>query len=103
ATVSDRAQQIALRKRPITGVSEFPNLAEKLPERRPYPVAPEVHRYAGEFEAMRDEPAGEPVFLATMGTIAQHTARATFVTNLFAAGGIHVSAAGASAGVDEVV
>ena len=41
-----------------------------------------------------------PVFLATMGTIAAHTARATFATNLFAAGGIAVDAAGATDGVD---
>src|SRR5690606_8470929 len=78
AVRQERAAQIARRERPITGVSEFPNLGETLPERRPYPVAPEVHRYAGEFEAMRDHPAVQPVFLATMGPIAAHTARATF-------------------------
>lgn len=103
AVRSDRALQIAQRKRPITGVSEFPNLAETLPERAPYPVAPDVFRYAGEFEQMRDEPAPQPVFLATLGPIAAHTARATFATNLLAAGGIGVGVAGATANVDEVV
>jgi len=103
AVRSDRALQIAQRKRPITGVSEFPNLAETLPERAPYPVEPDVFRYAGEFEQMRDEPAPQPVFLATLGPIAAHTARATFATNLLAAGGIGVGAAGATANVDEVV
>lgn len=103
AVRDDRALQIARRKRPITGVSEFPNLAETLPERRPYPVPPEVFRYAGEYEAMRDEPASNPVFLATMGPIAAHTARATFVSNLFAAGGIAVGVAGATDGVDVAV
>lgn len=103
AVRSDRARQIAERKRPITGVSEFPNLAETLPERTPYPVEPEVFRYAGEFEAMRDEPARQPVFLATMGPISAHTARATFATNLLAAGGIGVGAAGATTSVDDVV
>ena len=35
-------------------------------------------------------PPRAKVFLATMGTVAAHTARATFATNLFAAGGIDV-------------
>lgn len=95
-TVSARALLIAKRKRPITGVSEFPNLGEELPERRPYAAAPDVHRYAGEFEAMRDEPTATRVFLATLGTAAEHTARATFATNLLAAGGIGVDVADAS-------
>ncbi len=103
ATRQDRAAQIATRKRPITGVSEFPNLAETLPERQPYPVAPKVFRYAGDFEAMRDARAANPVYLATMGTVAAHTARATFVTNLFAAGGIAVGVAGATESVDDVL
>ncbi|HPU13543.1 MAG TPA: methylmalonyl-CoA mutase family protein [Aeromicrobium sp.] len=103
AVREDRATQIATRERPITGVSEFPNLAEELPERTPYPVAPDVFRYAGDFEALRDAPAANPVFLATMGTVAAHTARATFVTNLFAAGGIAVGVAGATASVADVV
>ena len=38
-----------------------------------------------------------------MGTVAAHTARATFATNLFAAGGVHVEAAGATEGVDDVL
>ena len=46
--------------------------------------------YGEAFEALRDEPAESKVFLATMGTIAAHTARATFAANLFAAGGIDV-------------
>ncbi len=103
AVRDDRAQQIAERKRPITGVSEFPNLAEVLPDRTPYPVEPDVFRYAGDFEALRDEPATHPVFLATMGPISAHTARATFATNLLAAGGIAVGVAGATAGVDELI
>ena len=70
-----------------------------LPEREDVP-----HRYARHygwaFEDMRAEPAERPVFLATMGPIAAHTARATFATNLFAAGGVAVEAAGATADVD---
>lgn len=102
-TRGDRTAEIADRSRPITGVSEFPNLAEVLPERRPYPRPPLVHRYAEHFEALRDEPAAMPVFLATMGPIAAHTARATFVTNLFATGGIGVGVAGATSDVAALV
>ncbi|WP_460800553.1 methylmalonyl-CoA mutase family protein [Nocardioides pacificus] len=98
-----RDKEIARRKRPITGVSEFPNLDEVLPEREPHPAASAVRRYGAPFEALRDEPATTPVFLATMGTIASHTARATFATNLFAAGGIRVELAGATDGVADVL
>jgi len=92
AVVVERERQIALRKRPLTGLSEFPNLGETLPERRPYPPgAPytrsSVRPWGHAFEALRDDPAST-VFLATMGTVAAHTARATFASNLFAAGGI---------------
>lgn len=100
--VAKREAEIARRKRPLTGVSEFPNLAETLPERSPDPLNDRVRRYGASFEALRDEPAAEPVFLATLGTIAQHTARATFVSNLLAAGGIAVDVAGATSGVDDL-
>ena len=73
---------------PVTGLTEYPNLAETLPERDGEPD--DVRRYGAAFEALRDEPATTPVFLATMGSVAAHTARATFATNLFAAGGIAV-------------
>ncbi len=102
-TVSDRALDIARRKRPVTGVSEFPNLHEELPQRRPYGRTQPVLRYAHEFEAMRDDRAAQPVFLATLGRVAQHTARATFAANLFAAGGIDTVTAGATDGVEAVV
>jgi len=86
--VTERELQIALRKRPLTGLSEFPNLDETLPERRPYAAgARTVRSWGHDFEALRDDPAGT-VFLATMGTVAAHTARATFASNLLAAGGI---------------
>ena len=89
--VRERDDQIARRKRPLTGLSEFPNLAETLPDRRPLPDgALTVRPYGRAFEELRDEPAPGTVFLATMGTVAAHTARATFASNLFAAGGIGV-------------
>jgi methylmalonyl-CoA mutase len=102
-TVSARALEIAERKRPITGVSEFPRLQEELPERRPYAEPLDVHRYSGEYEALRDARAATPVFLATMGSVAAHTARATFAANLFAAGGVDTVIAGPTEGSDEVV
>jgi methylmalonyl-CoA mutase len=97
ATVKRREAEIAKRKRPITGLTEFPNLDETLPEREPTDEWDDVRRYGASFEALRDEPAADPVFLATLGTVAQHTARATFATNLLAAGGIR-SATGAHDG-----
>ena len=58
--------------------------------------------YGEAFEDLRAEAATSPVFLATMGTVAAHTARATFATNLLAAGGVSVDAAGATKGVEAV-
>ncbi len=89
---------IADRSRPLTGISEFPHLAETLPEREPWGRTG-VH-YGQAFEDMRAEPAPSPVFLATMGPVAAHTARATFATNLFAAGGVAVDVAGPTDGVE---
>jgi methylmalonyl-CoA mutase len=63
----------------------------------PVTIAPlPAHRVHEEFEALRDAADrhkarfGEwpKIFLANMGTVAQHTARATFAKNLFEAGGI---------------
>ncbi|MDO9496852.1 MAG: methylmalonyl-CoA mutase family protein [Nocardioides sp.] len=102
-TVARRETEVAKRKRPITGLTEFPNLAEVLPERQPDGAFDDVRSYGASFEALRDEPAATPVFLATLGTIASHTARATFAANLFAAGGIATEAAGATSGVDDLV
>jgi len=104
SVVAEREKQIANRKRPLTGLSEFPNLHETLPERASYPEGtPEASRYGHAFEALRDEPASQQVFLATMGTVAAHTARATFASNLFAAGGIDVVNEGAHDDVDAVL
>lgn len=99
--VARRDALVATRRHPITGLSEFPNLAEVRPERRGEPDP--VRRYGAAFEALRADPPTGRVFLATMGPVAAHTARATFATNLFAAGGIGIDAAGATAGSQEVV
>jgi methylmalonyl-CoA mutase len=109
ATRERRARDVAHRRRPITGVSEFPNLAEK--PLRPQPSAtgsgglPKV-RYAEAFEALRDladaQPERPKVFLATIGPVAAHTARAAFAANLFQAGGLATENAGPGADPEQI-
>jgi methylmalonyl-CoA mutase len=98
-----RADDLAHRRMPVTGVSEFPNLTEQLPQRRPAPVPVEGglprHRYAEAFELLRDRSdaflaatgSRPAVRLATLGSPAAYGPRVTFATNLFAAGGIAVT------------
>ena len=65
--VARRDEAVARRGRPLTGLSEFPHLGESLPTREPDDTWGEVRRYGAAFEAMRDDPAARPVFLATLG------------------------------------
>ncbi|MEV4096408.1 methylmalonyl-CoA mutase subunit beta [Streptosporangium saharense] len=92
ATWSARSDNIAHRRDPITGVSEFPNLGERPPTRPPRPRPAGGVRYAQEFEALRDladaQEVRPAVFLAVIGPVAAHTARASFAANLFNAGGV---------------
>jgi methylmalonyl-CoA mutase len=100
ATWQDRSRKLARRREPITGVSEFPNLAERPVEREPAPAAP-----AGGLPRVRRDEAYEAlrarsdahlaatgsrptVHLAALGPAAAHTARLSFASNLFQAGGI---------------
>ena len=109
-TWSRRSQNLARRRDPVTGVSEFPDIAEQGPE-IPCPPAyqPEggnnalpVVRYAAAFEELRaradraaQEEGNRPsIFLATLGPLSEHTARATFCKNLFEAGGIRAISSG---------
>ncbi|MGW0759879.1 methylmalonyl-CoA mutase family protein [Streptomyces sp. NPDC002814] len=95
-----RSAKLAKRREPITGVSEFPNLAEKPVERASAPAAPSgglprVHRDEA-YEALRARSDAHlaatgtrpRIFLAALGPAAAHTARLTFAANLFQAGGI---------------
>ncbi|MFC9925851.1 methylmalonyl-CoA mutase family protein [Streptomyces sp. NPDC127190] len=99
-TWAERSKRLAKRREPITGVSEFPLLAEKPVEREPAPEPP-----SGGLPRVRRDEAYEElrarsdahlaatgarprVFLATLGSAAEYTARATFAANLFQAGGI---------------
>ncbi|MFJ6463329.1 methylmalonyl-CoA mutase small subunit [Streptomyces sp. NPDC091387] len=101
ATWAARKKNLARRKEPITGVSEFPQLAERAVEREAVPSAaapgglPVVRRDEA-FEALRARSDAHlaatgrrpRVFLAALGPAAAHTARASFAANLFQAGGI---------------
>ena len=93
-----READVATRRRPITGLSEFPRLEDPVPGRRNL-----SYRWGSAFEALRREPEVARAFLATLGTVAAHTPRAGFATNLLAAGGIAVDVAGATGGVDDLV
>lgn len=115
-TWTARADRIGHRKDPITGVSEFPNLHETLPSRAPFPAVGSVgdddgglprRRYAQVFEELRDRADAQPerpqAFLATVGALAQYTARASFTTNLLHAGGIDVVEGPGGTEMDDVV
>ncbi|NDK24190.1 methylmalonyl-CoA mutase [Streptomyces sp. TR1341] len=99
-TWAERSKKLAKRREPITGVSEFPLLTEKPVEREPAPKAPSgglprVRRDEA-FEELRARSdahlaatgARPRIFLATLGSAAEYTARASFAANLFQAGGI---------------
>ncbi|MEU3792819.1 methylmalonyl-CoA mutase family protein [Streptomyces fructofermentans] len=100
ATWAERSTKLARRREPVTGVSEFPHLDERPVERRPAPEPPagglpRVRRDEA-FEALRARSdahlaatgARPRIFLAALGPAAAHTARLTFASNLFQAGGI---------------
>ncbi len=89
-----RDDDISHRRTAITGVSEFPNLAEPpLPQENP---ASGVRRYARSFEDLRDRSDAylrrtgrrPTVLLLPIGPLAEHNIRTTFATNLLASGGI---------------
>ncbi|HEY9439627.1 MAG TPA: methylmalonyl-CoA mutase small subunit [Streptomyces sp.] len=103
ATWAARSRDLARRREPVTGVSEFPDLAERPVEREPYPAAgissgaglPVVRRDEA-FEALRVRSDAHlaatghrpKVFLAALGPASVHTARASFAAHLFESGGI---------------
>jgi methylmalonyl-CoA mutase len=114
-----READIAHRKTPLTGINEFPDLAET-------PLAqtdslPGVARYAAEFEQLRNRSdtylgsngARPTALLIPVGPLAENNIRATFAANLLASGGIEavnpgmldadgVAAAVAAAGTPKV-
>ncbi|MEV5170317.1 methylmalonyl-CoA mutase family protein [Streptomyces flaveolus] len=99
-TWAERSKRLAKRREPITGVSEFPLLAEKPVERTAAPEPP-----SGGLPRVRRDEAFEElrarsdahlaatgtrprIFLATLGSAAEYAARSAFAANLFQAGGI---------------
>ncbi|HEX4705010.1 MAG TPA: methylmalonyl-CoA mutase family protein, partial [Pseudonocardiaceae bacterium] len=91
-TWARRSANLATRVDAITGVSEYPNLAETPVIREPLPDEPRGGlprvRYAAAYEEFRDRTHAPTVFLATLGPVAAHSARAGFAANLLQAGGI---------------
>lgn len=94
AVAQTRASDIAHRRAAVTGVNEFPNLAE--PALAEHDSLPGVRRYARDFEALRDRSdaalaasgARPSVLLVPLGPLAEHNIRTTFASNLLASGGI---------------
>ncbi|MEZ5844657.1 MAG: methylmalonyl-CoA mutase family protein [Hyphomicrobiaceae bacterium] len=121
-TLQDRIEKVRLaregdaarRRIQITGTSEFPPLAEPIakvlgvprrpavpPSRTAFPPLPS-RRLAEPFEALAERAAAHAartgtrptVFLANLGPLAEHSARALWITNLLAVGGIAVVSQG---------
>lgn len=97
------AQAIDRRKVALVGVSDFPGaadqaLADGQSAAAAAPLPPVRHAQA--WEDLRDageaRPDTPPVFLATWGPRARHSARAMFTTNLLAAGGLRGTDPGGS-------
>lgn len=97
-TRAERDSDVAHRVTPLTGVNEFPNLAEA--PLTPHQSAPQgsrtVYRYGRAFEALRDRSDAflaehdcrPTVLLIPLGSVAEHNVRTTFASNLLASGGI---------------
>ncbi|XXF80793.1 methylmalonyl-CoA mutase family protein [Myxococcaceae bacterium GXIMD 01537] len=110
-TRAARDKAVRTRKLPIVGVSEFPHLGEAPVRRavRPRSGAPasaagaglplRPARVAESFESLRDASdrflaahGKRPrAFMANLGSVAEHTARATWIANTLASGGIEPS------------
>ncbi|WP_407918458.1 methylmalonyl-CoA mutase family protein, partial [Kitasatospora sp. NE20-6] len=116
ATWAARSKALAERREPVTGVSEFPNLAEQPLVREPAPAPPSGGlprvRRADAYEELRARSdahlaatGSRPLlFLASLGSASAHTARSTFAANLFQAGGIETVTEGTfeTSGASEV-
>ncbi|GAB3439695.1 methylmalonyl-CoA mutase family protein [Streptomonospora sediminis] len=116
-----RRHSISRGRDPITGVTEFPDLDEPPIRREPPPEPAAVpaagsaalppRRYAQDFEDLRDRSdthlaatgARPQVFLATLGPVAAHTARAAFARNLLRSGGIETAGGDSAGGAADAV
>ncbi|WP_067799495.1 methylmalonyl-CoA mutase family protein [Nocardia beijingensis] len=94
-TKAARDTDVAHRKTAVTGVNEFPNLAER-PLSEAARRTGRVARYGAAFERLRDrsdaylaEHGARPkALLVPLGSVAEHNVRVTFIANLLASGGI---------------
>ncbi len=107
-TAAERAQRIATGREQLTGVSTFPRLGDDGVTVSPRSAAPGLTkgvetvaaftptRLAAPFEALRDAAdafkartgKAPQIFLASLGELAVHSARTTWIRNFLAAGGI---------------
>ena len=105
-----RADDVAHRRTAITGVNEYPNLAEPpLPPSscgRRRPLRSRFRSPAYRSDAYLERTGARPaVLLLPLGPLAEHNIRATFAANLLASGGIEAVNPGTvdAAGVADAV
>lgn len=102
-----RLGRLANRKEPVTGVSEFP-AADAATAGVEYDAGFPLRRPAAPFETLRDaaDQAGNArIHLAALGSLADHTARSTWITNFLAVGGLAIDGGetdGASSPIEAV-
>ncbi|MBU3064817.1 methylmalonyl-CoA mutase small subunit [Nocardia sp. NEAU-G5] len=102
ATRAQRDRDVAHRKTSVTGVSEFPNLAE-MPLSEAARVPSPIARYGAAFEQLRNRSDsylathGErpKALLVPLGPVAEYNVRVTFTANVLASGGIETINPGA--------
>ncbi|HCS56961.1 MAG TPA: methylmalonyl-CoA mutase [Gordonia polyisoprenivorans] len=101
-SLQTRDVAVAHRRESVTGVNEFPNLAEKPITGAPATTTdlvgatPRLARVGRAFEQLRDRSDAQfadtgtrpRILLLPLGSVAEHNGRTTFVANLLAAGGI---------------
>jgi methylmalonyl-CoA mutase len=108
-----RQKAFATRRESVTGVTDFPLLGAEAPAVSGAWAAPSASgkalapvRWAAPYETLRDrgEAAKAKAFFATLGPLADFSARANFARNLFAAGGVDaIGAEDVHEGVDALV
>lgn len=120
----ERSKAIAIRREPLTGVSEFPDVHEEkitglavpavfIETTKEAAVTVEplaMHRSAEGYETLRDksdrikdQSGTRPcIYLANLGSVADFTARATFAKNFFEAGGIEALNSEGGADIDVI-
>ena len=99
ATAEARRKDIATRKKSITAINEFPNLAEAPLTPEQTTEHPGVLRYAAEFEGLRNrsdaflaKTGKRPLIgLIPLGPLAKHNGRTGWIGNLLGTGGIAVN------------